>query len=250
VLATSPLSWTGDNAFCLVGYSLGGGIAASFTEMFPTVVKALVLIAPAGIIREHHNLRTKQMFALTSPWMPEGTWKYLLHKRTGTTPMSLPAALGSGDPDEGTNPDAAVEEIIKGEANEEAGKEVVDSIKWQIDTNHGFIKAFISSVRFGPTSGETDTWRNIGARLTEQQSKKDDVEAQRKGLVGGKILVMMGNKDSIILRNEVEPDLKAAFGRQNVKMAIFEAGHDLPVQMPGKVTEKIWETWKELGVVL
>ncbi len=161
--------------------------------------------------------------------------------------MSLPEALGSGDPDEG---EAQVdEEIIRGALNEKAVTEVMDAVKWQVDHNLGFVRSFISSARFGPTSGQHESWREIGMRLDEQRERPDDGEAQRNGFKGGKVLVLMGNKDAIILRNEVEPDIKRALGRQNVKMTIFEAGHDLPVHMSGKVTEAIWDTWKEVGIV-
>ena len=54
-LASSTLSWTGNGeAFSLIGYSLGGGIVASFTSYFPSLVTSLVLLAPAGLVRESH----------------------------------------------------------------------------------------------------------------------------------------------------------------------------------------------------
>lgn len=52
-LTSSPLSWTGNGeTFSLIGYSLGGGIVANFTSYFPTLVSSLVLLAPAGLIRQ------------------------------------------------------------------------------------------------------------------------------------------------------------------------------------------------------
>ncbi|KAF5260567.1 hypothetical protein FOXYS1_8775, partial [Fusarium oxysporum] len=50
-LASSPLSWTGSNSLRLIGYSLGGAIAASFAVDFPHMVSSLILLAPAGLIR-------------------------------------------------------------------------------------------------------------------------------------------------------------------------------------------------------
>ncbi|KAI7626057.1 hypothetical protein KC319_g17603, partial [Hortaea werneckii] len=54
VLASSKLAWTGPNRFTLVGYSLGGGIGASFASYFPELVEGLVLIAPSGLLRPKH----------------------------------------------------------------------------------------------------------------------------------------------------------------------------------------------------
>lgn len=52
-LASSPLSWTGNNeTFALIGYSLGGGIVANFTSYFPTLVSSLILLAPSGLLRQ------------------------------------------------------------------------------------------------------------------------------------------------------------------------------------------------------
>ena len=61
-LASSPISWTGNGAkFALVGYSLGGGIAANFTSHFPTLVSSLVLLAPAGLVRNHRIAFTNKL---------------------------------------------------------------------------------------------------------------------------------------------------------------------------------------------
>ncbi|KAF3352277.1 hypothetical protein VdG1_09230 [Verticillium dahliae VDG1] len=53
-LASSPLPWSGADAFHLVGYSLGGAIAASFARHVPHALRSLVLVAPAGLVRPRH----------------------------------------------------------------------------------------------------------------------------------------------------------------------------------------------------
>lgn len=54
-LTSSDLPWTGNGeTFSLIGYSLGGGIVANFTAYFPSLVSSLVLLAPAGLIRQSH----------------------------------------------------------------------------------------------------------------------------------------------------------------------------------------------------
>lgn len=53
-LTSSPLAWTGNGeTFSLIGYSLGGGIVANFTSYFPSLVSSLVLLAPAGLMRQN-----------------------------------------------------------------------------------------------------------------------------------------------------------------------------------------------------
>ncbi|KAJ4290695.1 hypothetical protein N0V88_006443 [Collariella sp. IMI 366227] len=70
-LASSPeLSWTGPQAFKLVGYSLGGGIAVHFATTFPHLVSHLTLLAPAGLIRpESFGATTRTAFSTDLiPW--------------------------------------------------------------------------------------------------------------------------------------------------------------------------------------
>jgi pimeloyl-ACP methyl ester carboxylesterase len=87
-LVSSPLSWTGgpDGGFCLVGYSLGGGISAAFTSYFSNLVKSLVLVAPSGIMRpEHTSVRSKILYS--TGVFPESLLYWLVKKRLQTGPM-------------------------------------------------------------------------------------------------------------------------------------------------------------------
>lgn len=80
-LASSPdLSWTGPQAFRLVGYSLGGGIAAHFAAAFPHLVSSLVLLAPAGLIRpESFGTLTRVVF--TSGLVPSRLLTWVTRRR-------------------------------------------------------------------------------------------------------------------------------------------------------------------------
>lgn len=61
-LTSSPLPWTGNGeTFSLIGYSLGGGIVANFTSYFPSLVSSLVLLAPAGLIRQNRLTLTNKI---------------------------------------------------------------------------------------------------------------------------------------------------------------------------------------------
>jgi pimeloyl-ACP methyl ester carboxylesterase len=67
-ITSSPISWT-PGGFNVIGYSLGGGIAVDFAVHFPDMVKGLVLLAPSGLIRNHHfGWRSRVLY---SSWVPE-----------------------------------------------------------------------------------------------------------------------------------------------------------------------------------
>ncbi|KAH6853412.1 Alpha/Beta hydrolase protein [Chaetomium sp. MPI-CAGE-AT-0009] len=80
-LASSPdLAWTGPQAFRLIGYSLGGGIAAHFATAFPHLVSSVVLLAPAGLIRpESFGALTRAVF--TSGLVPPRLLAWLTRRR-------------------------------------------------------------------------------------------------------------------------------------------------------------------------
>ncbi len=49
---SSPLSWVGDGkSFSIVAFSLGGPISLAFAAAFPSSIRSLVLLAPAGLLR-------------------------------------------------------------------------------------------------------------------------------------------------------------------------------------------------------
>ena len=78
-LTSSPLCWTGSSSFTLVGYSLGGGIATSFTSYFPSLVSNLILIAPSGLMRKEHISKTSKL--LYSVGLLPEYWIEILVKR-------------------------------------------------------------------------------------------------------------------------------------------------------------------------
>jgi pimeloyl-ACP methyl ester carboxylesterase len=98
VLASSPLAWTGTrNAFNLVGYSLGGGIAVHFANTFPHLVSSLVLLAPAGLIRAESFGITRHIF--TSGFVPEFILSKLTARRLQTPIASSKTARAIAEAD-------------------------------------------------------------------------------------------------------------------------------------------------------
>jgi len=106
---------------------------------------------------------------------------------------------------------------------------VSTSVAWQVDSHPGFVAAFISSIQNSPISGQQGRWRNVWYRLNAQRAKPDDPEAAREGFREGKVLMLLGKDDSVIVADEIGPDAVEALGRDNVKVEVLEGGHDLPI---------------------
>jgi pimeloyl-ACP methyl ester carboxylesterase len=235
VLASSPLPWTGPNAFSMVGYSLGGGISAGFTSYFPNLVKSLVLLAPSGLIRARHFSKTSR-FLYSEGVVPEPLLLRLVKRRLKTPlypPKKQPANEKVGAAD-------AVQAEAKIESNSQAplskthpGVTIEKAVVHQVDYHDAFVSAFMSSIRYGPIQSQHTLWQRIGKRMSQNNT-------DNRGK--SKVLIVTGDHDPIIDKNELQEDAPAVFDG-NVEFSIIGAAHDLPIVKSVDVVETIWKFW-------
>ncbi|KAK0832012.1 hypothetical protein LTR03_015266, partial [Friedmanniomyces endolithicus] len=240
VLASSELGWMGaGERFTLVGYSLGGGVGAAFTSYFPKLVGSLVLIAPSGLIRAKHiSLVSKLLYGdLLPQWLVR---YYVANRLKGRPPIPFARTRKSGNPEATVDPaDVAESEVPDSKhpalaANSEAalfpdrpGISPANTVAWQMDTHPGFLPAFISSIRHAPITNQHDRWRLIGSRQSagQRMSGGKVVPALREG----KVLILLGEQDQVIVAEEVEKDATRVLGAEHVECVRLEGGHDVPI---------------------
>ena len=243
-LVSSPLSWTGRGlgGFALVGYSLGGGISANFTAHFPSLVNALVLIAPSGIIRPHHFSRLNRI-VYSRGVLPEPILHNIVRRRL-QTPL-YPKKEEEQKPEEN-----GVLAPVRGEINIEANPRTVlsqshpdvtieSAVSHQVLHHEGFVSAFMSSIRNGPISLQHKDWRRIGQRLADQKAGNKSTVLEMKQ---GSVLVIGGSKDPIIKEHELEADANEVF-QGNAVFRFIDAGHEVPVARGDVVAEYILDFW-------
>ncbi|KAL2798881.1 Alpha/Beta hydrolase protein [Aspergillus keveii] len=246
-LSSSPISWTGAGSgkFCLVGYSLGGGIAAAFASFFPQLLSALILLAPAGLIRDSHiSLSTRLLY---SGGLPTRVLKFLSGRRLRAGPLSTPKVPQSSKKLHAS--DVAVEELPSA-AGAEAQKlsrshphvTVPNAVQWQVNEHTGFVHAFVSSMRYGPILAQRQraTWERLGVYLSEQE-KISSEQQESRGLSSDKVVIMCGKTDPIIIDHELLDDATAALG-SGVAFKYFSAGHEFPSTKYDEVSRIIVET--------
>lgn len=272
-LASSPLAWTGDNnngGFALVGYSLGGGLAADFASWFPQLVSELVLIAPGGIMREK-NVEWRSRVLYSKGWIPESWLQAAVRRRLRVKPnvsaTQKPFKIGKaerGGEEEGLAresadtapsaelPENAVVSTMRGEVNMQS------AVNWQIDNHTGFMPAFMSSIRNAPIHGQHARWRLIGARLDRQREfstrspgtqvrPTDGKEVMMHGLNSGKVLILFGADDKIVKPEEVGPDAEAVLGKDNVDIRVYHrVGHEVSIACCDQIADDIWESWSKV----
>jgi pimeloyl-ACP methyl ester carboxylesterase len=237
----------------LIGYSLGGGIAASFTSYFPDLVSSLILIAPAGLIRpEVVSLKSKVLYS--KGIVPDPLLMSLLRKRLHGS-VKYPQ-LRTKPSDEIIDDPTGFVEVeapeIDSESESESESETALSqnhseldmakiVQFQVDYHQGFAPAYMSTMRNGPIMTEHQTWRRIGKRLTEQNAARQQ-PASMSSLHHGKVLIICGEKDESIVSDELEQDATAVL-EGNVLFRHFDAGHDLPITKSKEVSRAIWDFW-------
>ena len=187
-ITSSPLAWTPEG-FSLIGYSLGGGIAADFASSFPSLVKSLVLLAPAGMIRSYHfGWQARLMYKLS---LPAGFVEWIVRRRLKAGPVHPGAHKSTSKTAE-----AAVNEEIRGARNQDFEAAplsktrpevtVASAVQWQLEYHEGFARSFVSSIKHSSverTPATLASWAKLGLR-------KDNV------------IIMAGKTDPLIIPSE------------------------------------------------
>ncbi|KAJ5130258.1 Alpha/beta hydrolase fold-1 [Penicillium bovifimosum] len=229
-LASSPISWTGAESgkFCLVGYSLGGGIAAGFASYLPQLTSSVVLLAPSGLIRDSQiSFQTRLLYS--KGLVPENILGYLVSRRLKAGPLVTPKFkspklnASSALTEELPSQNAADVQIL---SRKYPDISVPSAVAWQVNHHTGFVHAFMSSMRYGPILRERqwNTWARLGEYLTAQNNATSSGERKPSD---NKVHILCGNTDSIIVKSELVPDATAALGG-NVVFKFYEAGHEFP----------------------
>ncbi|TGJ87293.1 hypothetical protein E0Z10_g1480 [Xylaria hypoxylon] len=254
VLASSKISWTTAPGFHLVGYSLGGGLSVAFTRYFPHLVRSLCLIAPCGLIRRHH-VGWRSWLYYNSGLLPEPLVKYLVRRRIrpDAKPVHVAGGLdivaaeggrmvkGDGDSNGGAGFNSAAISKTRPHVT------VSSVVAWQVDHHEGFVMAFMSTIRNAPIYAPQEDWKVLSKileiRRHDSRTHASGAESVA-GLEGGKILVVLGKGDGVIVMDEMIEDATSVLGHDGIKFVALEGGHELPITSSKSVAESIEGFWK------
>ncbi|OKL56669.1 hypothetical protein UA08_08315 [Talaromyces atroroseus] len=247
-LASSPLSWTGASSgqFSLIGFSLGGGIAAAFASYFPNLLSSLTLLAPAGLLRASHiGWQTRLLCA--KGWFPEDIVSKLVKGRLKAGPLVSPKKHKDTDKDQTVGVEDALTEGLVASPNQVLSRAypsltTAASVNWQVENHPGFVSAFISSIRHGPILQKTEleNWKRLGSFLSQRKDEDDDT---RIGLSHNKVLIALGETDNVIAKDDTVEDATAAL-EGNAHFIYFSIGHEFPSVEYDKLANHLIEFWK------
>ncbi|OBT41801.1 hypothetical protein VE00_08296 [Pseudogymnoascus sp. WSF 3629] len=225
VLSSSSLPWCVPGGFTLLGYSLGGGIASGFASYFPHLVRKLVLLAPAGLIRpQHMSSRSKVLYC--TGLIPESWLVWLCERRLLAGPMyakenKAPASVldaelpgQEGVPNPGFTPLSLTRPHLT----------VPQAVQWQLRHHPGFVPAFLSCIRYAPITGQQEIWERLRKGRTDE------------------VLLVVGTEDPIVLPGEVREDAEKLLGEGRVRYVEVGAAHDFVVTDVGEVVGVVDES--------
>ena len=262
VLSSSRLAWTGTDKFTMVGYSMGGGISATFTSYFPEFVESLVLIAPGGLLRPSRISRSSKL--LYGNLLPAFVVTYFVGQRLrggsgvppgvggkakplGKSPIAPAKAAEAEIPDEEDHGHPANARDSAAPMFPDRPKlSIAKAVAWEVDAHPGFLPSFISSIKYAPVSYEHERWKLIGSRCSARKASSGPDKAP--GLNEDKVLVILGAQDPVIIADETEEDATAALGKENVKVVRLEGAHDVPVVNSHGCVDAIAEFWNDSPV--
>ncbi|KAK7514562.1 Alpha/Beta hydrolase protein [Phyllosticta citriasiana] len=271
-IQSSPLSWTGENAFSIVGYSLGGAVAADFASWFTHLVSSLILIAPGGIVRKTRVSWKNKLLYNSSSVLPTRLLNSLVSRKLYTPPNSGSdaskmvsgsmvsaedaAQAEAGQLFEGQQPVVPASEcssriktrrgsmesdprqLVPGRPNATAA----NAVNWQLRHHSGFIPSFVSSILHAPIYECNERWQELGRRLREKKAERSMVTTEGKR-PRRDVLLLLGSQDPIIVKDELLQDAEKTLGIENFQATVLEAGHEVPISMPEDVVAAMCGFW-------
>lgn len=250
VLASSSLAWTGGDGFHLVGYSLGGGLAVSFTRYFAHMVRSLTLVAPGGILRRQHvSWKSKMLYStgIFPEWMLEGLVRSRLEPKDVVSEAAMVTEVAhmdnslkretSHDATGGSSFDNAV--LLRSRPS----MTVAAVLAWQLRHHPGFVPAYMSSFRYAPIYEQRGDWHAL-ARLLAERRQHAAGNSGPAGLRAGKILVVLGSSDPIVGKEELLEDAGTILGRDSMEIMILDAGHEVVITYGDEIARAAVEFWE------
>ncbi len=233
--ASSPISWTGSEAFSIVGFSLGGGIIMSFSSYFPYLVESIVLLAPGGILRylpkEYENACFHYPHLVPYSYLRRMVGNLL---GVSSSPAPLDSSRSDSEDQAGLKVSQATQSVDKGLINVSA------IVQWQFDHHRGFVHSFINTIEHGPFMHQHMDWRRICSVIKGHTVQN----SSRSRLLDGKILVIFGDTDGVVVAEEVSADLSEMIGGpEHVTFRSVPGDHGFPVPSCEEVVKHISEFW-------
>ena len=201
----SHLQWTSAH---FLGYSMGGVIAASFTQCHASLVESLVLVAPVGLLRKS-DLSAWTRFIRWGGW----GWGW-----EGISAKDVYAFVGPGPVEEGW------EKKFKEKGLDAIPRDAVQV--WQREKRSGYMASLVSSYRYVGIYDSHDIYASIA---------KSNI----------KTLTLLGENDGFFSAEYMKKELESLAWMGKVQV-VNGVGHGVVAEKTKEVADSMLAFWDEL----
>ena len=237
--ASSSLSWTGSasGGFSIIAFSLGCAITMSFASKFPYLINAIILLAPAGLLRRMPDGYGSIFFRYS--WLAPFTY---ISKLVGNIlEVNLASLLIKPAGTDRVNP-TALDASLRSHPTEIESLDVPAVVQWQFENHQGFVHSFVDTIKHRPLMHQSSEWSNICKIIRGESSDRPGAALSSK-ICNSKILVILGDADGIVVAKEVSEDVGQLLGPEHVEFRTVPGGHGFPVPSRAEVIKHILESW-------
>ena len=180
-----------------------------FVASYPHLVKSIVLLAPVGLLRS----------------LPPPYETLIAAAEAGEDESSLRAKLADVL-------EVSHVKLEQGLKDEDLTFDGMSTTDWQFHYHGGHLASFASTVCHGPIKNQDEVWKRACVVL----KAKDGTDK-------GKVLVMCGAEDSVVVADEVRANLEKLMGKEGFVFETMPGGHGFPVPEAARVVEVIAREW-------
>lgn len=200
---------------------MGGGIAVSFAAYYSYLVNSIILLAPGGIIRNLPEAYGNPLFHFRR-LVPSGYLRRLVGNIVGVSLRPTP-----------------VEDLTNRNVKNHTSLDMASITQWQFDYHKGFVYSFVDTVLHGPLMNQHSDWRRLCDIIKGSRSELA-IRSQRNSPLNGKIVVIFGEDDNVVVGKEVSADLVQMLGDpKHIDIRLTPGGHGFPIPSSGNVVEHI-----------
>lgn len=213
--------------FSIIAFSLGAPISLAFAAAYPSSMRSLVLLGPAGLLRQlpegYGDKFMHQPELAPSPEVIRGRVREIL----GVAPSgpALDIQLGT----------KRVTPVTTGHSRVRRSFDIGAILQWQFDHHQGHIHSFQDTIRYGPLQAE-DLWRNVCDMIAGRVQPKT-------AMLNSKLLVFFGEDDNVVVGKETTEDILRLLPASNVQTEYLPGGHGFPYPNSEKITQTIVSSW-------
>jgi hypothetical protein len=192
----------------------------------------MTLICPGSLIRTSHISR-RSRFMYSSCIIPEWLRLKLLYRdlepRNGAPSADVPDENNQAGIDFDEVPITADQPRVR----------IGDVVRWQLEGNPGFVPSYLSTIRSALVYRRHDkVWRVLGDELWRRRTANAP-----PGLPGGRICLILAERDVIVVKDDLIEDIKEIFGMETVDMNVMKGGHEIAVSRGKDVASIAIQSW-------